>query len=375
MTSEVLLLPPTQFEESKAILRKVASAHRYLAELKGIAKTIPNQEILIHTLALQEAKDSSAIENIITTHDALYKEQLFTGMLHDSAAKEVSQYADALIYGFNLVNQNRLLSINHIVEIQKRLLPASPGLRTIPGTMLVNPITNEVVYTPPQDAGTVRSLMENLVNYININNLHEVDPLIKMAIIHYQFESIHPFYDGNGRVGRIINLLYLVLEGLLDLPILYLSRYIIQHKGEYYRQLQALRETNDWEPWLLYMLEAVEQTSKETIILVHRIRDLMLDYKHRIRQQFPKVYSQDLINNLFRHPYTKIDFLVRDLDVTRKTASKYLEMLTQSGFLAKAKIATTNYYMNPPLFELFMGTSQAGENTPTISTQQSGIGA
>ena len=241
--------------------------------------------------------------------------------------------------------------------------------------MLVNPITNEVVYTPPQDAGTVRSLMENLVNYININNLHEVDPLIKMAIIHYQFESIHPFYDGNGRVGRIINLLYLVLEGLLDLPILYLSRYIIQHKGEYYRQLQALRETNDWEPWLLYMLEAVEQTSKETIILVHRIRDLMLDYKHRIRQQFPKVYSQDLINNLFRHPYTKIDFLVRDLDVTRKTASKYLEMLTQSGFLAKAKIATTNYYMNPPLFELFMGTSQAGENTPTISTQQSGIGA
>lgn len=375
MTSEVLLLPPTQFEESKAILRKVASAHRYLAELKGIAKTIPNQEILIHTLALQEAKDSSAIENIITTHDALYKEQLFTGMLHDSAAKEVSQYADALIYGFNLVNQNRLLSINHIVEIQKRLLPASPGLRTIPGTMLVNPITNEVVYTPPQDAGTVRSLMENLVNYININNLHEVDPLIKMAIIHYQFESIHPFYDGNGRVGRIINLLYLVLEGLLDLPILYLSRYIIQHKGEYYRQLQALRETNDWEPWLLYMLEAVEQTSKETIILVHRIRDLMLDYKHRIRQQFPKVYSQDLINNLFRHPYTKIDFLVRDLDVTRKTASKYLEMLTQSGFLAKAKIATTNYYMNPPLFELFMGTSQAGENTPTISTQQLGIGA
>lgn len=233
------------------------------------------------------------------------------------------------------------------------MMPASQGLRKLPGTVLKNPATNEIVYTPPQDYKEVRGLMENLMDYINLPEIDNLDPLIKMAIIHYQFESIHPFYDGNGRVGRIINVLYLVLSDLLNLPILYLSRYIIRNKSEYYHLLRTLPETGNWEPWILYMLEAVEQTSKETIVLVNAIRDLMQDYKHRIREQLPALYSQDLINNLFKHPYTKIEFLMRDLDNERQTAGKYLNLLTDRGFLRKEKIGPTNYYINQPLFNLF----------------------
>jgi Fic family protein len=254
MTFEVNLLPPATLEETKPVLKKLASAHRFLAELKGVAASIPNQTILINTLALQEAKDSSAIENIITTHDDLYKAQLFSDVIHDAAAKEVSLYAEALVHGFNLVSKNEFLSLNHILEIQKCLEQNDAGIRKIPGTALVNPSNGAVVYTPPQDHETILALMKNLMEYISNNELHDVDPLIKMAVIHYQFETIHPFYDGNGRTGRIINLLYLVLEGLLSLPILYLSRYIIRNKTAYYQQLQNVRETGDWEPWLLYML-------------------------------------------------------------------------------------------------------------------------
>jgi Fic family protein len=353
MKSDLKPLPPANFKETTAILKKLGLANRQLAELKGIAASIPNQSILIDTLALQEAKYSSAIENIITTQDAMYKQQVLGDVILDSAAKEVSLYSDALRFGYELVSKNKILTLNHIEEIHRRMMPASDGIRKLPGTVLKNPATGEVVYTPPQDYETVRSLMKNLVDYINRPELDDSDPLIKMAIIHYQFESIHPFYDGNGRVGRIINVLYLVLTGLLNVPILYPSRYIIRNKSEYYRLLRTLPETADWESWVIFMLDAVEQTSRETIVLVNEIRELMLDYKHRIREELPKIYSQDLINNLFRHPYTKIEFLMRDLGVVRQTASKYLEALADNGFLQKAKLGTTNYYINVPLFNLF----------------------
>lgn len=373
MKSDLKPLPPLNLQESNTILKKLALAHRQLAELKGIAVSIPNQSILIDSLVLQEAKYSSAIENIITTQDAMFKQQVLGDAISDPAAKEVGLYSDALKYGFELVSRNHLLTLNHIMEIHTRLVPTSQGLRKLPGTQLINPATREVVYTPPQDYETVRHLMENLVKYLNEPHLHETDPLIKMAIIHYQFESIHPFYDGNGRVGRIINVLYLVLSDLLRLPILYLSRYIIRNKTEYYTLLRTLPETGNWEPWILYMLDAVEQTSKETIVLVNEIRELMLQYKHRIREQLPKIYSQDLINNLFRHPYTKIEFLMRDLDVTRKTASKYLGALVVSGFLQKAKIGKTNYYINTPLFNLFAKDShpnQEGDEVETTTSEE-----
>jgi Fic family protein len=370
MPFEVKLLPPIYLEETKPVLKKLASAHRYLAELKGVAASIPNQSILINTLALQEAKDSSAIENIITTHDAMYKAQLFSDAAKDAAAKEVGLYAEALRHGFELAAKNQLLTLNHIMEIQRLLVQNNAGIRKIPGTMLVNPATGEVVYTPPQNYQTILNLMDNLLEYINQPGLHEVDPLIKMAVIHYQFETIHPFYDGNGRTGRILNMLYLVMEDLLTLPILYLSRYIIRRKGDYYRLLQNVRSTDEWEPWLLYMLDAVEQTSQETIVLVNNITSLMMDYKHRIRSMHPRIYSQDLINNLFRHPYTKIEFVQNDLKVSRLTAAKYLDQLTEDGFLVKEKIWRSNYYINTPLFELLKGESESIDNEPMILTQQ-----
>lgn len=370
MNSEVKLLPPARLEETKPILKKLASAHRYLAELKGVAASIPNQTILINTLALQEAKDSSAIENIITTHDALYKEQLFSDVISDAAAKEVSLYAEALKHGFDLATKNHMLTLNHVVEIQKRLEQNDAGIRKIPGTVLVNPASGAIIYTPPQEYQTILRLMDNLMAYINNQEMHDVDPLIKMAVIHYQFETIHPFYDGNGRTGRIINLLYLVMEGLLTLPVLYLSRYIIRNKGEYYRQLQSVRDTDEWEPWILYMLEAVEQTSQQTILLVNGIKDLMMDYKHRIRSGYPRLYSQDLINNLFRHPYTKIEFLMRDLNISRLTAAKYLDTLAADGFLVKEKIWRSNYYINLPLFNLLKGENGPVDTEPVVLTRR-----
>jgi Fic family protein len=230
-------LPPRVDLETKAVLKQVAKAHRYLAELKGVAKTIPNQEILISTLPLLEAKDSSAIENIITTHDELYKEDLFGDFVQSSAAKEVQSYAGAIRTGYQSVLESRMLTNNQILEIQVLIENNRAGFRTLPGTALINDRTGKIVYTPPQDGNDILRLMGNLEKVINDEAFFPVDPLIKMAVIHYQFESIHPFYDGNGRTGRIVNILYLILNGLLDIPVLYLSRYIIRTKGEYYRLL------------------------------------------------------------------------------------------------------------------------------------------
>ena len=368
MKYSITPLPPKVDLETKAVLKKVASANRYLAELKGMSETIPNETILINTLALQEAKDSSAIENIITTHDEMYKAQLFEEMFVSASAKEVSRYADALIQGFGLVRKNKLLTEKFILEIQKILEQNDAGYRKLPGTSLINEKTGVTIYTPPQDYDTIVSLMTNLIKYMNDHKVHDIDPLIKMAVIHFQFESIHPFYDGNGRSGRIINILYLVLNELLNIPILYLSRYIIQYKGDYYRLLQQVRETGNWEDWILYTLTGIEQTSKETIDLIIKIRKLMQEYKKGIRTKMPKVYSQDLLNNLFRHPYTKIEFVMKDLQVSRLTARRYLELLVSHGFLNKEKIGRSNFYINTPLFTLFIGEPVKVQETEPIKT-------
>jgi Fic family protein len=347
------MLPPEPVLETTAVLRKLASAHRYLAELKGMAASIPNESILISTLTLQEAKDSSAIENIITTHDELYKNTLFNDSGRNPAAKEVTNYAIALRTGFALVRTDRLITSNRLVEIHQVLEQNDAGFRKLPGTVLKNDRTGEVVYTPPQAHDTIVALMQNLEQFINDNEMMDIDALIKMAIIHYQFESIHPFYDGNGRTGRILNILYLVAQGLLDIPVLYLSRHIIQTKAEYYRLLQAVREHGAWEDWCLYMLKGIETTARQTIDLIQGIKVLMQDYKQRIRTALPKIYSQDLINNLFRHPYTRIEYLQSDLGVSRLTATKYLEKLSAAGFVQKRKLGKYNYFINVPLFELF----------------------
>lgn len=343
---------PLSFDvESKTILKALPSAHTALAELKGIASTIPNQIILVNTLGLQEAKDSSAIENIITTHDDLYKSELNLDSFKSHEAKEVQNYVSALKKGFELVKNKKLITNNVIIEIQKELEKNNAGFRKLPGTSLKNSTTGETVYTPPQDINEINKLMANLEEFINNQSMCDYDPLVKLAIIHFQFESIHPFYDGNGRTGRIINILYLILEELQNLPILYLSNYIIKNKPDYYRYLQQIRDDNNWEEWILFIIRGIEVTSKETISLIFQIRELMLEYKYKLRDNY-KFYSQDLLNNLFKHPYTKIEFIVNDLNVSRITAANYLNKLAEDGMLRKERIGTGNYYINERLFDL-----------------------
>jgi len=343
---------PLSFDvESKTILKSLPSAHAALAELKGIASTIPNQIILANTLGLQEAKDSSAIENIITTHDDLYKSELNLVSFKSLEAKEVQNYVSALKKGFELVKNKKLITNNIIIEIQKELEKNNAGFRKLPGTSLKNSATGETIYTPPQDIDEINKLMANLERFINDESMCDYDPLVKLAIIHFQFESIHPFYDGNGRTGRIINILYLILEGLQNLPILYLSNYIIKNKSDYYRFLQEVRDDKNWESWILFIIRGIETTSKETIHLIFQIRELMSEYKYKLRDSY-KFYSQDLLNNLFKHPYTKIEFVVNDLNVSRITAANYLNKLAEDGLLKKERIGIGNYYINERLFNL-----------------------
>lgn len=359
MATELETLPLIDIEqwETRKVLKKLAEAHRYLAELKGIAASIPNEEILINTLALQEAKDSSAVENIVTTHDDLYKADLLEESMVQPAAKEVRDYAGALKNAFAQIRQSKIIRLDDILRVQQHLEKNRAGLRKLPGTELKNALTGEVIYTPPQHPDDVVKLMNNLIEYINDDEICDADPLIKMAIIHHQFESIHPFYDGNGRTGRILNILYLVTKDLLNLPVLYLSRFIIHNKAEYYTQLQQVRETGDWEAWLTYMLQGVMETSQNTISLITEMKALMQTTKQKMHEVLGKSYRQELLNNLFNHPYTKIEFVENDLKISRLTATKYLEQLVDGGVLVKQKVGRYNYYINTPLFSLLIAHS------------------
>lgn len=368
MTSyEIPLLPLPYDLETKAVLRQANKANRKLAELKGVAQTIPNERILISSLTLQEAKDSSAVENIVTTQDDLYRAGLDAGFtLIGAATKEVLFYREAINEGFKLVRNKNILTLNDIKRIQEVLEQNSAGFRTTPGTQLKRSSDGAVIYTPPQDGQLIVELMSNLEQFINDDELCPIDPLVKMAIIHHQFESIHPFYDGNGRTGRIVNILYLVTSGLLDLPILYLSRYITHNKAEYYERIQAIRNaTGDnsaqWEEWILYMLRGVEQTAEETITLVKNIGNLMTKYKNIIRPAFGRKYSHELLNGLFYHPYTKIGHLESNMQVSRQTAAKYLDKLASLGLLQKERMGKENYYINTQLMELFLTFSEQQE--------------
>jgi len=360
VSMDVYSFPSGNTFESVEVLKKLTQAHRYLAELKGLARSIPNEGILIDTLTLQEAKDSSEVENIVTTHDELFKAGL--GNLRGTpAAKEVRDYSAALKLGFSRVRRTGILRLNDILEIQAIIKRNNAGRRRLPGTMLKNADTGEVVYEPPQNPSDIERLMTELVEYINTPADSDLDPLIRMALMHHQFESIHPFYDGNGRVGRILNILYLVMHQLLDIPILYLSRHISSNKNEYYRLLQLVREKGFWDEWVIYILDGVENTAKETIDLVQEIKIQMMSAKRKIRTDAPKIYSQDLLNNLFRHPYTKIAYLMKDVGVTRVTATKYLEELVAKGILNKQKIGRDNYYINVALCEILIRSAARNE--------------
>jgi len=334
--------------EVKAVWQSLAEAHRHLAELKGLCESLPNRAILLDTLAIQEAKDSSEIENIITTHDELYAYDQSSSA--SPAAKEVQNYISALKVGFTDVVNSGLIRMNTILRVQEEVEQNNAGFRKVPGTVLKNQTTGAVVYEPPQDAVLIEKLMTQLVEFIHAED--DFDPLLRMAIAHHQFESIHPFYDGNGRTGRILNLLMLQRDGLMNLPVLYLSRYITATKDQYYRLLQSTRETHDWSDWCVYIVKGVAITAKSEIRLIRNLRELMQSTKQRLRKELPRIYSQELLNNLFRYPYTKIEFIEKDLGVSRITAAKHLDTLTKHGFVEKKKIGRTNFYINRPLFNL-----------------------
>lgn len=365
---------PLRYElETKVVLKQANKANKKLAELKGIATAMPNEGILISTLTLQEAQESSEIENIVTTQDDLYKADLQFSKKHISGpTKEVLNYREAILHGFEAVKRNKVLTTKVIIEIQEVLVGNKAGFRTLPGTKLKDS-RNQTIYTPPQSGTDVKQYMFNIEEFINNNELCDCDPLIKMAIIHHQFESIHPFYDGNGRTGRIINILYLVVNELLDLPILYLSRYITRNKARYYQLIQAIRDkdgdnSKEWEEWILFILQGVEQTAEETIELVKNISVLMANYKSILRPMFGKQYKHDLLNNLFFHPYTKIGFMEKELMVQRKTATKYLNKMADAGLLVKVKMGRENYYINKGLVELFMSKPKTKEKCEAVES-------
>lgn len=336
--------------KTNKILEQLTLSSRALAELKGYANTIPNMHILINAVTINEAKDSSAIENIVTTHDDIYKVLTESGYKEENA-KEVVDYRNAIWTGYEQVKKDGYINTNTIIKIQGTIEHNNAGIRELPGTELKNSITGETIYTPPQNEQEIREYLKNLEDFIN-NNQDSIDPLIKVCLIHYQFESIHPFYDGNGRTGRILNILYLVLNKLIDSPILYLSKYINKTKQEYYKLFNEVRDNNKFEDWVLYILKGIEITSKETIELIEKIQIKMKDYKEEFRTKLPKIYSKELLESLFYEVYTKISYIEKACDVTRITATSYLNQLEEIGLLESEKIGREKIYKNTRLIKL-----------------------
>lgn len=344
--NDLPLLPPGVELETKAVLKQAISANRMLANLRGLAAQIPNQGMLISSIVLQEARSSSEIENIVTTNDELYRADADPDGKTDPHTKEVLRYREALYHGFNAL-EDRPLATNLFIEIVRRIKQIDLDIRAVPGTALKNDV-GEVVYTPPVGDAVIRDKLANLEQFIHADD--GIDPLIKMAVMHYQFEAIHPFPDGNGRTGRILNLLYLVDKNLLDIPVLFLSRYIIAHRADYYTGLRGVTEEQNWENWILFMLRAVESTAQQTFDQVLRIRALMEDVRARVQAESPTIYSKDLIEVIFKHPYTKIQFLVDENIAKRQTASTYLQTLAGMGVLRESKHGREKYYINDALF-------------------------
>lgn len=347
-------IPPDEAEYEKVeVLKQEALSRAAVAELKGIAHIIPNQNILVNAIVLREAKDSSEIENIVTTQDEIYKAiTLNTQRTIDPAAKEVVRYREALWYGTHVINSKGLLSISDIVKIQSIIVGNDAGIRSTPGTALVNDSNNETIYTPPQNEQRIKALLQNFAEYLNGDN----DSLTKSAILHYQFEAIHPFYDGNGRTGRIVNVLYLILKQHLDIPILYLSSYIIERKSEYYRLLLEVSSDYQWDKWVLFTLKGIEVTAKATIEKLRAIKELMDKTIEFARQKAPKIYSKELVETLFVHPYCKNEFVQQSTGVERKAASRYLHKLSEIGILDANRIGRENIFINKKLMQLLRDT-------------------
>ena len=338
--------------ETTNIFKQLNRTSRALAELKGVAKTMPNQNVLINAIMINEAKTSSSIENIVTTHDEIYR-AIVSPNKTTPEAKEVVDYRSAIWEGYNLIKESKLITKSTITKIQEKIEHNNAGFRKTPGTVIKNTTTDEIIYIPPQTYDEIIDYLNNLEIYIN-NFDDDIDPLIKLAIIHYQFESIHPFYDGNGRTGRILNILYLIYMDLLETPILYLSKYIINNKMEYYKLFQETRKTQNYENWILYLLKGIEQTSKETIQMINKISEEMLKMKKELKNNelTSKIYSKELLEALFYEFVTKSSYIKEKLDISERTALRYLDTLVKEGFLTSEKIGRERFYKNDRLFNI-----------------------
>ncbi|HWK04128.1 MAG TPA: Fic/DOC family N-terminal domain-containing protein [Puia sp.] len=348
--NELPLLPPKEEIENMAVLKKTITASRALSELKGAITNLPNPTLFIDTINLQEAQASSAIENIITTDDELFRASISDQKNDNPATKEVMHYKDALWYGVEQLNKKPILTTNLFISIMQIIKENQSGIRNAPGTQLKNPATGQVVYTPPEGESVIREKLKNLEDFIHAED--EIDPLVKMAVIHYQFEAIHPFFDGNGRTGRIILLLYLKLTGLLDLPALYLSDYIIQHKNDYYAYLRKVTEEGEWLGWIWYMLDMVEQTALKGRGQIANIERLMTEMGTEIQKKLPKLYSKDLMEAIFKLPYTKRSHLESAGLGNLKTVGNYLKELEDSGFMKSEQVGKEKLYLNYRLLEV-----------------------
>jgi Fic family protein len=345
-------LPPADFTESPEILRHLAKAARHLGELNGLCSSLPDPQLLINTIVLQESKDSSAIENIVTTQDELYK-SASEEETASHAAKEVLSYREALYTGLEKMNmQKNLLLTNTMVEVVQTIKQNKSGIRTGPGTALKNAINGEVIYTPPCCEDVLREKLAALEQFINDPEISALDPLVKMAFIHYQFEAIHPFADGNGRTGRIINALYLVQQELLTQPVLYLSSYIIKYKTEYYQLLREVTEKNNWHDWVMYILTALIETAQLTTKKIRAMLLLKEDYEKQMKQTLGASFSYELLQLMFTLPYLKIELLEKRAIAHRQTASVWLKKLTDANILKPQKMGRTTYYINYRLMEL-----------------------
>lgn len=343
------LLPPKADIETKNILRKTISAGRALAQLNGTLLNLPNPTLFLDTIYLQEAKASSEVENIITTNDELYKSLVADKKIENSATKEVLSYKEALWLGLEELKTKPFITTNLCIKIVQCIKQNNASIRNIPGTTLSN-TQGEVIYTPPSGETIIREKLANLEKFINDDKT--IDPLIKMALLHYQFEAIHPFSDGNGRTGRILLLLYLKLSGLLNTPAVYLSEYIIKNKVEYYRCLRNVTEKNEWEDYILYMLDMIEENANKGLKRLHKITIVMEETSIEIKKKLPKVYSKDLIEILFRLPYTKRQHLIDENIGNLKTVGNYLIALEENGFLKSEKVGKEKLYLNQKLLEI-----------------------
>lgn len=344
------LLPPKIELETKRTLKKAITANKALAELRTAGDLIPNQSILIRAIILQEAKMSSEIENIVTTNDELYRAFSEDAERADPATKEVLRYEQALWRGYNELQAGRPISIPLFIEIVSIIKQETLGVRDKPGTRVVNRRTGDPIYAPPEGEAVIREKLDDLIAYLYAED--DVDPLIKMAIAHYQFEAIHPFPDGNGRTGRVLNILYLVNRALLGIPVLYLSRYIIQNKGVYYEGLRRVTEEGAWEDWVVYMLEGIEQTALATKNRIIEIRDAMLKATEYARQHMSRGYRKELIELIFQQPYTRISFVEKEGIAKRDAASNYLRELERIGMLTRVKHGREMLYINDVLLQL-----------------------